>query len=93
MTFEIDTGIAADDPRRFIPDWFRDQYGANEPDAARMVHDYGYHLIGALTAPAKMDTVRKHTLAQWGFLRVLADMHPGVFDEFWSIYAERWLGV
>lgn len=92
MTFEIDTGIAADDPLRFVPDWFRDTY-RQEPDASRIIHDYGYHLIGALNDPKKIDTVRKHTLAQWGFLRVLAEHHPGVFDEFICTYAERVLCI
>ena len=47
------------------------------------------HLIGATTGPVKMATVRDHALAQWRFLRHLADMHPTIFDEFWTAYAER----
>ena len=88
MTIIIDTGIAQDSPLRFVPDWFLDMH-TSPGDVARVVHDYGYHLIGALQNPAKMDTVRRHTLAQWSFLRALADLHPAVFDEFICAYAER----
>lgn len=88
MPFEIITEETAFDPASLIPDWFKDQYQIT-PDASRMMHDYGYHLIGALQNPVKMDTVRKHTLAQWNFLRQLGDVHPGVLDEFLCAYAER----
>ena len=88
-SFEIDTGTpVAFDPTDLIPDWFKDQYPAL-PEASRLIHDYGYHLIGATKNPAKMETVRRHTLVQWQFLRHLADAHPDVFDEFICAYAER----
>ena len=87
-TFTIDTGTerSAID---YVPGWFLDQYDT-VPDERRVVHDWAYHLIGALAQPRTMATVRKHTLAQWHFLRILADQWPDVFDEFWSAYAERW---
>lgn len=85
---EIDTGVSEDNPLRLVPDWFLDR--CNDPqDVCRVVHDYAYHLIGALENPRSMATVRKHTLAQWSFLRALADLHPEVFDEFICAYAER----
>lgn len=87
MAFEIDTGVTAFDVLDLIPDWFKDQ--CNSTDKSRIVHDYGYHLIGATKNPAKLETVRKHTIAQWQFLRELAAMHPDVFDEFLCAYAER----
>ena len=86
--FVIDTGKPEFNPLDLIPDWFRDNY-ASDADAKRIIHDYGYHLIGQTTNPAKLDTVRKHTLASWQFLRALAEHHPGVFDEFICAYAER----
>lgn len=89
MAFIIDTGPVADPARSLIPDWFWDTYPTDGTSSDRAIHDYGYHLIGALKNPAKMDTVRKHTLAQWQFLRLLAETHPGVFDEFMAAYAER----
>lgn len=87
----IDTGIAADDPRRFMPDWFLDRNDTG--DTRRLVHDYAYHLIGALHDPKAMRTVRKHTVAQWSFLRHLADEWPEIFDEFWTVYAERFAEI
>jgi hypothetical protein len=87
-SFEIITEETAFDPASLIPDWFKDQYAVT-PDTSRLMHDYAFHLIGALQNPVKMETVRKHTLAQWNFLRHLADMHPDVFDEFICAFAER----
>jgi hypothetical protein len=91
-SFTIDTGVqTARPPIDFVPDWFRDAYSV-EPSAERVIHDYGYHLIGALRNPAKVETCRKHTIMHWGFLRNLAEIHPSVFDEFMCAYAERVLG-
>jgi hypothetical protein len=87
-TFEIDTGNTTPG-MEYVPGWFLDQYNI-VPDDARVVHDWAYHLIGAVNNPKKMETVRKHLLAQWGFLRVLADVHPAVFDELLVAYGERW---
>lgn len=90
MTITIDTGItkADTDPIVMVPTWFRDFY-ADDADTARIIHDYGLHLAAALKNPKKMETVRKHTLAQWDFLRSLAETHPDIFDEFIVAYAER----
>jgi hypothetical protein len=91
MAFEIDTGIAERTPISYLPDWFLDQY-REVPDESRAVHDFAFHLVGALHAhdgPKKIETVRKHLIAQWGFLRILADMHPEVFDELLMAYARR----
>jgi hypothetical protein len=84
----IDTGEPAFDPRCLVPDWFQDICAA-DISTEKLFHDYAYHLIGATTGPVKMATVRDHALAQWRFLRHLADMHPTIFDEFWTAYAER----
>lgn len=90
MSFTIDTGIAPQTTAtQYAPDWFLDQY-ATAPDDRRVAHDYAYHLIGQMNNPKTMATVRKHVLMQWGFLRLLADEWPDVFDEFWAAYAERW---
>lgn len=89
MGFHIDTGTtqAAFDPLNLVPDWFRDNYAdINDP---KIIHDYGYHLIGQTTDPKTMATVRKHTLASWSFLRCLGEQHPEVLDEFICAYAER----
>lgn len=91
--FTLDTGESTDRLHDMIPDWFWDTYGHNQPPLEKAVHDYGYHLIGALNNPKKMDTVRRHTMANWAFLQMLAEKHPGVFDEFWCGYAERVLGT
>lgn len=90
--FKIDTGHAVAPVIEMIPDWFRDDYGSEDPDERRIVHDYAYHLIGEMLdpkGPRKVETVRRHMLAKWGFLKALADMHPDVFDEFFTTYAER----
>jgi hypothetical protein len=84
----IDTGEAAFDPRCLVPDWFQD-ICAPDISTENLFHDYAYHLIGATKNPVKMATVRDHTLAQWSFLRHLAAMHPDIFDEFLTAYAER----
>jgi len=87
-TFQIDIGLHPDDPLNLVPDWFKDQI-MPVCDPRDVVHSYAYHLIGAMRDPKKMDTVRRHILSQWRFLRVLADVHPGVFDELLCAYAER----
>lgn len=87
MTLVIDTGTPQLSPLEYIPDWFRDICDGVSNE--RTVHDFAYHLMGAMNNPKTIDTVRKHILANWRFLAVLADMHPGVFDEFWTAYAER----
>lgn len=89
MTFEIDTGAPVTNSAiDYVPDWFRDQMAADAPPA-RVAHDFGYHLIGALNNPKTIATIRKHTLQNWAFWRCMADEWPEVFDEFWMSYAER----
>lgn len=95
MTFEIviDTGpetaprTAAD----YAPDWLRDML---PPDAApdHIARAYAHHLIGDMGRPKTFATVRKHLLANWLFLRALADEQPGLFDEVLLRYAEIFLG-
>lgn len=89
MTFAIDTGLSDQSPTRFIPDWFHDIFGDTPPAPERMMHDFGYHLIGAMQNPKKLETVRRHFLKNWEFLRELAATNPGVFDEIMTAYAER----
>lgn len=87
MPFEIDTGTDAR-PQYLVPDWFRDM----QPDADenRLLHDYAYHLIGAMQNPKMFKTVIDHSLANWAFLRALGEEHPDVFTEYWAAFIERW---
>lgn len=88
--FKIDTGHAVAPAIEQVPDWFRDACGTD--DESRIAHDYAYHLIGEMlddNGPKTMKTVRRHMLAKWAFLAALADMHPDVFDEVFTTYAER----
>jgi len=91
MTLVIDTGRSETDPRRHMPDWFIDRNDTG--DDLRLIHDYGYYLIGELRAPKTMATVRRHVIGQWAFLRTLAEQQPDIFDEFQVAYAERFLGA
>ncbi|MDZ7906206.1 MAG: hypothetical protein U5N55_10835 [Cypionkella sp.] len=92
MTFEIQANpTTAEIAARLIPSWFKDMH-QEAVDPRRLMHDYAYHLIGALQTPKTIKTVRKHTLAQWEFLQLLADEWPDVFDEFWTVYIERVIG-
>lgn len=94
--FEIDTGDAPD-PLRNVPDWARD--AAESDDPVVVLRSYGQHLLGGLLPPRtavgwqrrakKNETVRKHLLADWWFLRDLAKVHPGLFDEILQAYADR----
>ena len=92
-SFVIDTGIKRPLLER-LPDWFLDQYDNAEavPDA-RLSHDYGQWLIKEAQRPKKAETVRKHILAAWWVLPILADHHPEVFDELLCTYALRVEGV
>lgn len=87
---KIDTGHAASPALEQVPDWFRDE--CDTTDERRIAHDYAYHMIGEMldeNGPRKVETIRKHMLARWGFLYALADMHPDLFDEVFTSYAER----
>ena len=84
----IDTGPVTHPADRLIPDWFLD--GAPpDADKNRLMHDYAYHVIGAMRNPVKLETVRRHVLAEWAFVAELAKTHPAVFDELICAYAER----
>jgi hypothetical protein len=86
-TFVIETGPA--DVAHGIPDWFVDQMPA-DASPERLMHQYGYHLLGKLRE-YKADTPRrKHLLLHWSFLQRLAGVHPEIFDEVLAAYAEGW---
>jgi hypothetical protein len=97
MPFVVEAASAGDvlpappvqfDPRNLVPSWFQDLLPA-DVSTEKLFHDYAYHLIGATKNPVKMATVRDHALAQWAFLKHLSAIHPDIFDEFWTAYAER----
>lgn len=90
MTFTIDTGHEPlfKGARAFVPDWAQDQCPESYTDA-QVVQSYAHHVMGQINNPKKMDTVRKHILFDWAFIRALADESPGLFDEIWTAYAER----
>jgi hypothetical protein len=88
MPFEIDTGLSDHDPLRLLPDWFRDQC-ADPDDWPRCARAYAEHMVGQMAGPVKLDTVRKHLLMSWSFLRELATSDPEAFDWIATEYAER----
>lgn len=89
MSFEIDTGTPIQPTAiNYVPDWFRDQMD-DDADDNHIVHDFAYHLIGALNNPAKIETVRKQTLANWSFWRCVGHEWPEILDEFICSYAEQ----
>jgi hypothetical protein len=86
----IDTGNAVSPAIEQVPDWFRDQYEIQ--DESRIAHDFAFHMIGEMldeNGPRKIETIRRHMTARWGFILALAEMHPDVFDELLTTYAER----
>jgi hypothetical protein len=88
MTFIIDTGLPDNDPLRLLPDWFLDLH--DEPhDARRIMRAYAEHMVGQMSVPVKIETVRKHLLMSWAFLRELSTLEPETFDWVLSEYAER----
>ena len=91
-TFQIDTGPTFSPLRDRLPDWFLDQEPDDATDA-RLAHDYGQWLITEALRPKKAETVRKHLLAAWGVLPIVADHHPEVFDEILTTFALRVEGV
>jgi len=91
MTFIIDTGETSL-LRQRLPDWFLDQEPDDATDA-RLAHDYGQWLIGEALRPKKMETVRRHILAAWWVLPIIAEHHPEVFDEILVTYGLRAEGV
>jgi hypothetical protein len=88
--FIIDTGAPQIDVTHGIPDWFRDQMPAGATPE-RLMHQYGYHLMGKLADYRSDDARRKHLLMHWPFLQRLAGVHPDIFDELLNAYFEAWL--
>lgn len=87
----IDTGTPeenANSIKAFIPGFVLDELpeDVSDEDAAKA---FAYHMIWKIQQPRKMETVRKHYLANWSFLFRLADLLPDHFDEVQSAYAER----
>lgn len=91
-TFTIDTGPTFSPLRDRLPDWFLDQQPDTATDA-QLAFTYGQWLIGEALRPKKLETVRKHLLAAWWVLPIVADHHPEVFDEILTTFALRVEGV
>jgi len=88
---ELDENTTFDDPiTNYLPDWFKDQFPADETPE-RLAHDFAYHMIWQMQQPKKTETVRKHMLAQWRFLRLLAEQDGDLFDEVLTAFVERLL--
>ena len=90
MNIVIDTGAEQQTGAiAYVTDWMKDLCPASYTEA-QIVQAYAHHIIGDMRRPAKLDTVRHHITAfNWAFLRHIADEQPGLFDEFWTAYAER----
>jgi hypothetical protein len=86
----IDTGTPEDvaSIKTYIADFILDALPEDVSDE-KAAHDFAYHIIWKINQPRTMDTVRKHYLANWGFLFRLAEIDPDLFDEVQSAYAER----
>lgn len=87
----IDTGTPEANEmsiKAFISDFVMDELpeDVSDEDAARA---FAYHMIWKIQQPRKMETVRKHYLANWSFLGRLAVIDPEMFDEVQSAYSER----
>lgn len=74
--------------KTYISDFVLDELpdDVSGEDAARA---YAYHMIWKIQQPKTMDTVRKHYLANWTFLLMLAELLPDHFDEVQQAYSER----
>jgi hypothetical protein len=90
MGFEIDTGFEPRRPVDFVDDWFRDLHPSDAADVDVM-RGFAQHVMGEMRNPAKFETVRRHFLMRWSFVRAVADLDPALFDEILAAYAERWL--
>jgi len=87
----IDTGTSEENTvsiKAFISDFVMDELpeDVSDEDAARA---FAYHMIWKIQQPRKMETVRKHYLANWQFLWMLAQILPTHFDEVQAAYSER----
>jgi hypothetical protein len=87
----IDTGTPeenANSIKALIPAFVLDELPEDVSDEAA-ASAFAYHMIWKIQQPRKMETVRKHYIANWSFLFRLADIHPEIFDEVQAAYAER----
>jgi hypothetical protein len=89
-TFTIDTGVSP--LRSKLPDWFLDRQSDDATDA-QLAFTYGQWLTKETMRPKKVDTVRKHLLAAWWVLPIIAEHHPEVFDQILCAFALRVEGV
>jgi hypothetical protein len=89
-TFTIDTGLSP--LRSKLPDWFLDQHPDDATDQ-HLAFTYGQWLTTEAMRPKKVDTVRKHLLAAWWVLPIIAEHHPEVFDQILCAFALRVEGV
>lgn len=91
MTFEIDTGhflpATPQTAKDFIADWSSMLF--HTADEKVLVQKYAQYVMGEITGPKKLETCRKHLVANWRFIRCLADEEPTIFDEILMAYAER----
>lgn len=92
MTFIIDTGPTFSPLRDRLPDWFLDQQAETATDA-QLAFTYGQWLTSEALRPKKVETVRKHILAAWWALPIIAEHHPEVFDQILQTYGLRVEGV
>ncbi|MGL4811867.1 MAG: hypothetical protein ACRCXM_08825 [Beijerinckiaceae bacterium] len=74
-----------------LPDWFLDQQP--EQTDAQLCFAYGQWLISETQRPKKLETVRKHLLAAWWVMPIIAEHHPEVFDALMAAYAYRVEGI
>ena len=88
--FAIDTGVS--DLRSRLPDWFLDREPETATDA-QLAFTYGQHLISEALRPKTVATVRRHLLAAWWVLPIIAEHHPEVFDGILVTYGLRVEGV
>ncbi len=92
MGFEIDTGAFAQTARSFVPFYVTDNWAPADATDAQIVQCYVHHLMGEMREKRRADTLHKMVRANWGFLSCLLTENPGLFDEFWTAYAEWLLG-
>lgn len=92
MAFEIDTGASLQTARSFVPGYVSDFWTAPDATDAQVVQCYVHHLMGEMRTKRRADTLHKMVRANWGFLSQLLTENPGLFDEFWTAYAEWHLG-
>lgn len=86
---ELDENTVFDDQiTDYIPDWFKDQFPA-DTTPEKLAHDFAYHMIWQTKQPKKTETARKHLLAQWRFLFLLAKQDGAIFDEVLISFVER----